>query len=99
MLQYSDNREAGRIEELRRTSEIADAQLGVAEEFAWPVAALSAALAYVTRNHWAWAVLAFVAGFLVSVYPLRRASDKAEDAYFKAACLGKYMERRHDPEQ
>lgn len=83
-------------EELRRASEIADAQLGVAEDFAWPVAGLSAALAYVTLHHWAWAAVAFVAGFVVSVYSLRKAADKAEDAYFKAAHLGRYAQRHED---
>jgi hypothetical protein len=78
------------IEELQRASEIADAQLGVAEEFRWVIAGLAAALAYVTLHHWAWGVLAYVAGFMMSAYSLRKASDRAEDAYFKAAGLGKY---------
>lgn len=79
-----------RIEELRRASEIADAQLGVAEQFAWPVGSLSAAVAYLALHHWAWALAGFVAGFVVSVYPLRKAADQAEDAYFKLAGLGRY---------
>lgn len=85
-----------KIQELRLASEIADARLGVAEEFRWVVASLSAALAYVTLHHWAWAVLAYVAGFSFSAYSLRKASDKAEDTYFKAAGLGKYMRPREN---
>lgn len=85
---------AAHIEELRKASERADAELGVAEKFAPLVAGLSAALAYVTLHHWAWAVVALIAGFVLSVYSLRAAADKAEDAYFRAARLGKYAEPR-----
>jgi hypothetical protein len=79
-------------EDLRRASELADAQLGVAEEFAWPVGSLCAALGYLTLHHWLWAPAAFVVGFVFSTYSLRKAADKAEDAYFKAAHLGKYAQ-------
>lgn len=90
-------KEPAHVEELRRASELADARLGVAEEFAWPVAGLSAALAYATLHHWAWAAMAFFAGFVMSVYSLRKASDRAEDAYFRAAGLGKYMQPPKSP--
>lgn len=86
-------------ETLRRASELADAQLEVAEVFAWPMAGLSAALAYVTLHHWAWAVVAYVGGFVVSVYSMRKASDNAEDAYFKAAKLGNYVQLGQDDSQ
>lgn len=83
-------------DELQRASEIADAQLGVAEEFAWPVAGLAAALAYVTLHSWLWAIAAFIGGFALSTYSCRKRAAQAEDAYFKAAGLGTHA-RIHNP--
>jgi hypothetical protein len=78
------------VARLERASEIADAQLAVAEQFAWPVGCLAGALAYVGLHSWAWGVAAFVVGFLGSVLPVRRVADRAEDEYFKAAEIGPY---------
>jgi hypothetical protein len=84
------------VAELERASELADARLGVAEEFAWPVACLSAALAYVILRHWVWAVIAFGGGFVLSVYSLRKAANKAEDTYFRAARVGRCVQPREE---
>ena len=85
------------VSKLERQSELADARLGVAEDFAWPVAGLAATLAYSLERGWLWALAAFIVGFAVSIYPLRKAADKAEDAYFRAAKLGKYATIRREP--
>lgn len=70
------------VTQLERLSEIADARLGVAEEFAWAVGGLAGMLAYSVERSWVWAILAFIAGFVVSVYPLRKAADKARGLLF-----------------
>lgn len=85
------------VSELERQSELADARLGVAEDFAWVVAGLAAMLAYSLEQNWLWALAAFIVGFAVSIYPLRKAADKAEDAYFRAAKLGRYATIWREP--
>jgi len=85
------------VAELERQSELADARLGVAEDFAWVVSGLAGLVAYSLERSWLLAVAAFVVGFVVSVYPLRKAANKAEDAYFRAAKLGKYATISREP--
>ena len=85
------------VTELERQFELADARLGVAEDFAWAVGGLAGMFAYSLERSWLWAIAAFIVGFVLSVYPLRKAADKAEDAYFRAAKLGKYATIWREP--
>ena len=80
------------FEGLERASEIADARLGVAENFALPVATLLACVVYLTWHSWIFAVGAWALGFFLSTYQLRKASNAAEDAHMKATKTGRYYE-------
>ena len=80
------------IRELEKASEIADARLDVAEKFAWLVATLFACLALLKWDSWLLAAGAFVLGFFLSIYHLRKESDAAEDAHMKATKTGRYYE-------
>lgn len=76
--------------ELQRHSELADAKLGVAEELGWIIAILAGVSSYLKLQSWlAGVAVAAVAYFLVT-YRYRQQAAAAEDAYFRAAGLGKY---------
>lgn len=79
--------------DLERASEIADAKLSVAEEFGWPLAMISSVSAFMKWDSWLIAALVGVAVYVLSIHRYRRASDRAEDEYFKAAGLGKYFRK------
>ena len=83
-----------RISELERLSEVADAALGVAEELGYTVALLAGLAAHLRWGSWLITVPAAVVAYVLSTYRYRRRADKAEDAYFRAAKLGKYSEER-----
>jgi hypothetical protein len=76
--------------DLERASELADAQLGVAEELGWPIALLAGTLAYTSWSSWLAAGGIGAAAYALAVFRYRRRSDRAEDAYYRAAGLGKY---------
>jgi hypothetical protein len=78
--------------ELEKASEIADARLGVAENFAWPVSILCAGLVLLKWDSWLLAVGGWGIGFFLSLYQYRKESNVAEDAYMKASKTGRYYE-------
>ena len=77
--------------ELQAASELADAKLGVAEELGWPLALLVATSAHLAWSSWLLAVPLAGAGYYLATYKYRRESARAEDQYYKAAGLGKYV--------
>lgn len=77
--------------DLQHQSEIADARLEVAEQLWWPIAILAAAVVYLKWDNWFLIVAAIVAVYFLVTHQYRRAADKAEDEYFRAAKLGKYF--------
>lgn len=79
------------VTQLERASEIADARLGVAEDFSWPVGLLAGTACYMGTNSYLLAAFGLALGYAASLYPYRRIAKKAEDEYFKAARLGRYM--------
>jgi len=76
--------------ELEHKSEIADAQLAVAEELAWPISMLSGAMARQFTDSWLIVIAIALAIFFFVIYPYRKRADQREDEYFKFAKLGKY---------
>jgi steroid 5-alpha reductase family enzyme len=84
--------------ELQQLSELADARLGVAEDFSWPIAALSFLVVFFRWDNWLLGVLAGVAGLALSIFWYRREANRAEDAYFRQAKIGKYYEAPKAPD-
>lgn len=78
--------------ELERKSEIADAQLGVAEDLAWPISTLSGMLAKHYADSWLVAIVIALGVLFLVIYPYRKRADQCEDEYFKLAKLGKYYQ-------
>lgn len=76
--------------ELEHASNLADARLGVAEQFSYPLAFFVALAAYLKWESWLLSVPTFALVFWLSIQSYRKASDEAEDAYYKAAKLGNY---------
>ena len=85
-------------EELEQRSQIADAQLGVAEDFSWFVAVLSGVAAHLKWESWFITVPVAVAAFVLATFKYRRAAAKAEDAYYRVAMLGKYSVKASERE-
>lgn len=83
------------IKALEQRSEVADARLGVAEDFGWAVAGLAAALAGVSW-HWLAGVIILVPVYFTLTKPYRTAAAKAEDSYHLAAGIGKYSRAFRD---
>ena len=77
--------------DLERRSELADAKLGVAEEFAWAVAIFAAIAAHLKWESWYLTVPLGAAVYFIATYRYRRQASKAEDEYFRSAGLGKYV--------
>ena len=77
--------------ELQTASELADAKLGVAEELAWPLAIFVAIAAHLAWGYWLLTFPLAAAGYYLATYKYRRESASAEDKYYKAAGLGKYV--------
>lgn len=77
--------------DLQQKSEIADAELGVAEELGWGVAAFAGLAAYLKWESWLFALIVSVLAYSLSIYRYRRKASMAEDLYFRSAGLGKYV--------
>ena len=77
-------------QELQHLAELADARLGVAEDFGWIVAALALLLVQLKWDTWIGGIAAAVVSYVFATHTYRRGAAKAEDEYFKAARLGKY---------
>jgi hypothetical protein len=80
--------------DLQSLSEIADAELGVAEEFSWVVGILSGLAAHLKWDSWLIDLSVAIGAYVIGVYRYRRRAAKAEEAYFQTAGLGKYAGRR-----
>ena len=80
--------------ELRHQSEVADAELGVAEELGWPLGILAGLVVYLKWDSWLIAVSVAAGVYVLAIYRYRRRSAQAEDRYFRAAGLGKYAGNR-----
>jgi hypothetical protein len=76
--------------DLQRQSEVADAELGVAEELGWPLAILAGLVIYLKWDSWLVGVAIAIGAYVLAIYRYRRRAAKAEDRYFRAAGLGKY---------
>lgn len=77
--------------ELKVASELADAELGVAEELGWPIGLLVAISAHLYVHNWWLTIPAAFAAYYAATYKYRREAKKAEDRYFRFAGLGKYV--------
>ena len=80
--------------DLKNASDLADAKLQVAEELGWPIALLLGATSHLYLSNWLLTIPAAVAGYLFATYKYRRESAVAEDQYYRAAGLGKYVGNR-----
>ena len=78
------------IEELERQAEIELARLGVAEDLAWWIALFAAVVAYIRWDSWLLALAIVFGGYFLVTYPYRKRESAAENAYHRAAGLGKY---------
>jgi hypothetical protein len=77
------------IKALEQHSELANARLGVAEDFGWAVAGLSAVLAGVSW-HWLAGLIILLPVFFTITKPYRADARGAEEAFHSAAGIGKY---------
>ena len=84
--------------ELERHSELADAKLGVAEELGWIIAILAGVSAYLKLQNWLAGVAIAAVAYFVATYRYRQQAATAEDAYFRAAGLGKYSRSLESPD-
>lgn len=80
--------------ELQHQSEVADAELGVAEELGWAVAALAGLAAHLRWGAWLVTVPIAVGAYVLSIYRYRKRAAAAEDTYYRVAGLGKYVGTR-----
>ena len=80
------------ITQLEEQSKIADAELGVAEELSWGIAILAGLLVYLKADAWYLALAAAGVAYWLATFRYRRKSAAAEEAFFKAAKLGKYAD-------
>ncbi len=80
------------VSELEEASKIADAELGVAEELGWGLAGLAAIIVHIKVDNWWLTVASFGLAYWLITLRYRRRSAAAEDAYYRAAKLGKYVE-------
>lgn len=80
------------IDHLEIDSKLADARLDVAEELGWPVAVLAGVAVYLFLGNWWLPVLAVPITYFGVTYRYRRNAELAEDKYFRAAGLGKYVD-------
>lgn len=87
----SDDRGAAVLEQASR---VADAQLGVAEDFGWGIAVLGGLLCRVLSHSWLLAVACGVSAYWLVTLRYRRRAAAVEDAYYRAAKLGKYHSPR-----
>jgi hypothetical protein len=76
--------------ELKQRSEVADAELGVAEELGWPLAILAGIAVHLQWSSWPLTVASSIGTYVLSIYRYRRRSAQAEDSYYRAAKLEKY---------
>ena len=77
-------------QELQHLSEIADARLDVSEELAWLIGVLAGFLVQLKWDTWIGTIITVFVVYLLVTLPYRRRASEAEDAYFRAAHLGKY---------
>jgi len=77
--------------DLERKSEIASAELGVAEEIGWATAGFAALAAYLKWNSWIIAILIGLIIYVLAVFNYHRKYNKANDVYQRATKTGKYI--------
>jgi hypothetical protein len=77
---------------LKVAADLADAELGVAEELAWPLAILAAITVHLKLDNWLITVACAAGAYYLTVFRYRRKATKAEDEYFRSASLGKYAQ-------
>jgi hypothetical protein len=80
-------------DDLERASQLADERLGVAEELGWPMALFAGAAAHLAWSSWALTLLVVPLTYYCATFSYRRQSHRAEDAYYRAARLGKYASK------
>ena len=80
--------------ELKHHSDVADAELGVAEELGWPLAILAGLVVYLKWDSLILAVPIALGAYILTIYRYRRRAAQAEDEYFRSAGLGKYAGNR-----
>ena len=81
-------------QELEKLSQIADAELGVAEELGWAIAILAASAVHLKWESWLLTIAAAIGSYILAVYRYRKGAAVAEDNYYRSAGLGKYVVKR-----
>lgn len=76
-------------DDLEWLSKLADARLGVAEELGW-YAAIAIAVAIGLKLEWWAGVVALYPVYYVVTLQYRKTAERAEDAYFRHAKIGRY---------
>ena len=84
-------------DDLERASQLADARLQVAEELGWPLAALAATAAHLMWGSWLLTLAVVALTYFGVTFNYRRLSQRAEDAHYRAAGLGKYHREAPTP--
>jgi hypothetical protein len=86
--------------ELRRSSELADAELGVAEDLSWWLAIATATATHLAWGGWFATVLVFGVTYYGATVRYRSKAARAQEAYYRFAGLGAYSGRwqQKDPE-
>ena len=79
---------------LQHQSELADARMGVAENFGWSMSFLGAIVAQLMWENWVLTISIFIAIYFLITFKYRREAEKAEDAYYRIAGLGKYARQK-----
>ena len=86
-----DSTEEERIRNLEFEDRLALARLGVAEDLRWPFAFFAGVIASHSL-HWGWSMAIGIAVFWLTTRGLSLAHASAQDAYHRAAKIGKYTE-------
>ncbi|MBI4809604.1 MAG: hypothetical protein HY799_11735 [Nitrosomonadales bacterium] len=81
-------------EKFERLSQVADAELGVAEELGWAIAVFAALATYLKWESWLLTAAVGVSAYVLAIYRYRKRAAVAEDIYYRAAGLGKYAGKR-----
>ena len=77
-------------EKLEHLSQVADAELGVAEELGWAVASFAALAIHLKWESWFLTIAGAAGAYMLAVYRYRKRAALAEDNYYRAAGFGKY---------
>jgi len=87
-----------RLEQLKERHDFDRGAIGAAEDLGWIIACLCGVLAYDFWHSWLLSAVILGASYFVATFRYRKSEGTAEDAYYRAAGLGKYYTPTGTPE-